>query len=200
MPFSKKLFRCDAETSTRDGRAPHRSSPRGDGQSPLSSLERLQIVGYVWIFRGQRFNIPDFDVDFLYAGPFCARAEEPTPLSDDACSVESIARNHKLYTLPRFQIRTYDDALACSIFVQHKNYNGITQVTVIELIVANAMESHGCIGRHHEIERRARWPAIKKWCWEPAGRNSLVADERDAHETAGGVRLEVEQCANLFGC
>ena len=26
-----------------------------------------QIVGHVWIFRRQRFDIADFDVDFLYA-------------------------------------------------------------------------------------------------------------------------------------
>ena len=70
---------------------------------------------------------------------------------------------------------------------------------MIKLIVANAMESHRRIRRHHEIECGARWPAIKKWCWEPAGRNSLVADKRDAHKTARGVRLELEQRANLFG-
>src|SRR4029077_6824678 len=72
---------------------------------------------------------------------------------------------------------TYDDPFACSIFVQHKNFYGITQVTVIKLIVANAMESHGRIRRHHEIEGGAGWLAIKKWCWEPARRNSLVADK-----------------------
>jgi hypothetical protein len=42
-------------------------------------LERSQIVGHVWILRRQRFDIADFDVDFLYTGPFCARAEEPAP-------------------------------------------------------------------------------------------------------------------------
>jgi hypothetical protein len=84
----------------------------------LSSLECTQIVGHVWIFRRQRFDIADFDVDFLYAGPFCARAEEPAPLSDDACSVERITRDQKLHALARLQIRTYDDVFACSIFVQ----------------------------------------------------------------------------------
>jgi hypothetical protein len=42
-------------------------------------LERSQIVRHVWIFRRQRFDIADFDVDFLYARLFCARAEEPAP-------------------------------------------------------------------------------------------------------------------------
>jgi len=150
-------------------------------------------------FRRQRFDIADFDVDFLYTGPFCARAEEPSPLSDDACSVERIARDQKLHALAGAQIWTDYKALARAVFVQHKNFNGITQVTVIKLIVANAMESHRRIRRHHEIQCGARWPAIKKWRWEPAGLNSLVADKRDTYEPASGVRLELEQRANLFG-
>jgi hypothetical protein len=60
------------------------------------------------------------------------------------------------------------------------------------------MESHRRNRRHHEIERGARGPAIKKWCWEPAGRNSLVADKRDAHETARGVGLELQKGAYLL--
>jgi hypothetical protein len=99
--------------------------------------------------------------------------------------------------LTRLQIRTHDDALACSIFVQHQNLNRITQVTVIKLIVANAMQTYRRIGGDHEIQCRACWPAIKKWCWEPAGRNSMVADKRDAYETARGVRLELQEQANL---
>jgi hypothetical protein len=31
------------------------------GQSPLPLLERSQIVGHIWIFRRQRFDIADFD-------------------------------------------------------------------------------------------------------------------------------------------
>src|SRR5437016_13390588 len=61
------------------------------------------------------------------------------------------------------------------------------------------MNSHRRLGRDHEIQCGARWPAINKWCWESAGRNSLVADKRDAHETACRVGLELEQRANLFG-
>jgi hypothetical protein len=162
-------------------------------------LERPQIVGHVWIFHRQSFDIADFHVNFLYTGPFCARAEEPAPLSDDPCGVKRITRDQKLHALASAEIWTNYGALARSVFVQHKNFNRITQVTVIKLIVANAMESHGRIRRDHEIERRARWPAIKKWCWEPAGRNALVADKCDAHETARGVGLKLEQGANLCG-
>jgi hypothetical protein len=100
--------------------------------------------------------------------------------------------------LTRAQIGTYDGVFACSIFVQHENFNRTPQVTVIKLIVANAMESHRRIRRDHEIQRGARWTAIKEGCWEPAGRNSLVADKCDAHETTRGMRLELEQRANLF--
>ena len=63
------------------------------GQSRLSSLEFAQVVGYVWISRRQRFDVADFDVDFLYAGPFGARTEKPPSSSDDARGVESIARD-----------------------------------------------------------------------------------------------------------
>jgi len=90
-------------------------------------------------------------------------------------------------------------ALACAVFVQHKNFYGIAQVAVVKLTIANAMKSYGCIRRDHEIQGGARWPAIKKRCWKTTGRNPLIADKRDAHETAGGVRLQVKQSANLFG-
>jgi hypothetical protein len=55
------------------------------GQLPLSSLECAQIVGHIWIFRRERFNIANFDVDFLYAGPFefenrTSNIECPTPM------------------------------------------------------------------------------------------------------------------------
>jgi hypothetical protein len=43
-----------------------------------------QIVGHLRIFRRQRFDIADFDMDFLYAGPFefenrTSNIDRPTP-------------------------------------------------------------------------------------------------------------------------
>jgi hypothetical protein len=43
-----------------------------------------QIVRHVWIFRRQRFDIADFDVDFLYTWPFefenrTSNIDRPTP-------------------------------------------------------------------------------------------------------------------------
>jgi hypothetical protein len=62
----------------------------------LSLLKRSQIVSHVWIFRRQGVDIAHFNVDFLYAGPFCARTEKPAPLSDDARSVERITWDQEL--------------------------------------------------------------------------------------------------------
>ena len=73
-------------------------------------------------------------------------------MSDDACSVERITRDQELHALAGGEIQTDYGMLACSIFVQHKNFNRIAAITVIKLIVANAMESHGCVRRHHEMQ------------------------------------------------
>ena len=186
-------FHASGKVRDRERRSPARET------HALPLLECAQIVGNVWIFRSQRFDIADFDVDFLYAGPFCARAEEPAPLSDNPRSVERIARDQKLYALTCAEIRTDYGAFACAVFVQHKNFNRITQVAVIKLIVVNAMKAHRSIRRYHEIQGRACWPAIEKWGGQAAGRNSLVADKRNAHVTARGMRLQLEQRANLFG-
>jgi len=88
-------------------------------QSVLPLLKRTQIVGNVWIFGCEGFDVADFHVNSFYAWPFCARAEEPAAISDDACSVEGVAGDQKLHALTRAQIRTDYGALACSIFVQH---------------------------------------------------------------------------------
>lgn len=165
---------------------------------PLSSLECAQIVGHVGILRRQRFDVPDFNVNFLYAGPFCARAEKPAPLADDTCGVERIAWDKKLHLLAGAEIWTDYDVLACAVFVQHKNFNRIAQVTMIKLIVVNPVQAHRRIRRDHEIESGTRWPAVKKWSRQPAWRNSLIADKRDAHETARGMRFEFEQCSHFI--
>jgi hypothetical protein len=162
-------------------------------------LECAQIVGDVWIFRRERFDIADFNIDFLYAGPFCAPTEEPAPLSDHARSVESIPGDQKLHALARAEFRADYNVLACAVFVQHKHFNGITEVTMIKLIIANAMESHWRVRRDHEIQCRACGSTIEKWRWEPTWRNSLAADVCDAHETARGMRLKFEQRSNFLG-
>ena len=82
----------------------------------------------------------------------------------------------------------------CAICVQHQNFNRIAQVTVIKLIVANAMESHRRIRRHHEIGR-TRWPAIKKWCGSPSGaiRWLLINVTRTKPHVAWGSSLSTRE-------
>jgi hypothetical protein len=182
------------EVRDRETRSPARET------RALPSLKRAQIVGHIWVSRRERFNIADFDVNFLYAGPFCARTEEPAPLSDYTRSVESIPRNQKLHSLAGADIRANYDTLTCAILVQHKDFNGITQVPVVKLIIANAMESHRRFRRHHEIQCGTHRATVKKWCRQSAGRNSLVADKCNAHESTRGMRLELQKSANLFRC
>src|ERR1043166_1903143 len=81
------------------GRIIPRNHTLFSGVPSTSLLKCAQIGGPLWIFCRPRLNIADLDVDFLYAGPFCAGAEEPTPLSDDACGVKRIARDQKLHAL-----------------------------------------------------------------------------------------------------
>ena len=69
------------------------ATPKPASETSALPGEPAQIVSCVRVFRRQRFDIADFHVNFLYAGPFCARAEEPAALSDDACSVERITRD-----------------------------------------------------------------------------------------------------------
>jgi hypothetical protein len=175
-------------------------APRKYETCALPSLKCPQILGHVWIFRRQRFHIADFDVDFFYTRPFCARAKKPPPLSNDTCGVKSVTRDQKLHALAGAEIWTDYGAFVCAVFVQHKNFNRIAQVTVVKLIVANAMESHRCVWRDHKTEGGTRWPTIKKWCRQAAGRNSLVANKCDANEAARGMRLKLQKSSNLFRC
>ena len=123
---------CIEFRASRKVRDPETRSPARKTHA-LPFLECAQIVGHIRISRRQRFDIGDFDVDFLYAGPFCARAEEPAPLSDNPRSVERIARDQKLYALTCAEIWTDYGAFACAVFVQRKNFNRITQITAIKL-------------------------------------------------------------------
>jgi len=127
----EKVEKLHRVPRVRKSRARETRSPARETHA-LPLLECAQIVGNVWIFRSQRFDIADFDVDFLYAGPFCARAEEPAPLSDNPRSVERIARDQKLYALTCAEIWTDYGAFACAVFVQHKNFYGIAKIRIGE--------------------------------------------------------------------
>src|SRR5438067_10991612 len=66
-------------------------------------------------------------------------------------------------------------------------FNRITQVTVIKLIVADAVQAYGRIRSDHEIERGASWPTIKKRCPKSTGSNSSFTDKCHAHKAARAV-------------
>src|SRR5256886_243093 len=70
---------------------------------------------------------------------------------------------------------------------------------MIELVVADTMQPNGCARRYHEIERRASRPPSSEWRGQSPWRNPLLAHERHPHESARGVRLELQQVANLIG-
>jgi hypothetical protein len=77
-------------------------------------LESAQILGRLRIFVSQRLDIADFDVGWLHAWPFGARAEKPAPnaFGDHARGMKGIAWNKKLYALTIAQIRTDNDTLS----------------------------------------------------------------------------------------
>jgi hypothetical protein len=61
--------------------------------------------------------------------------------------MKCIAWNKKLHALTTAQIGTDDDALSYPIGAQHQDFNWIPEVIMIKLIVADAVQSHGCVGR-----------------------------------------------------
>src|SRR5207248_2142403 len=81
--------------------------------------EGAKIVGNLRIFRRQRIDVADFDVSWLYAGPFGARAEEPAVMSDHTGSVERIAGNQELQQLPAAQVVPNHNVLGRAIDAQH---------------------------------------------------------------------------------
>jgi len=62
--------------------------------------EGAKIVGNLRIFRRQRIDVANLDIDRLYARPFGARTEEPAVTSDHTRGVERIAGNQELQQLP----------------------------------------------------------------------------------------------------
>src|SRR5438128_10226973 len=66
--------------------------------------EAAQIVGNLRIFRRQRIDVTNLDINRLYAGPFGARTEEPAEASNNTLGVERIAENQKLHQFPDAQI------------------------------------------------------------------------------------------------
>src|SRR5262249_58416137 len=75
----------------------------------------------------------------------------------------------------------------------------IAEIVVVELIVADAVEPHRCSWHHHEVERGPQRSPVGKGWRQTAGRDRLRAEVAHPHEPAGGMRLELQQGANLVG-
>src|SRR5438094_9576643 len=56
-----------------------------------------QIVGNLRIFRHQRIDVANLDINRLYAGPFGARTEEPAAASGHTRGVQRSAGNRALH-------------------------------------------------------------------------------------------------------
>ena len=123
------------------------------------------------------------------ARPFGAGAEEPALAADHARGVKGVPRNQQLDTVAGPQIRADDNVLALAAQQQH--LDRVAQVIVIELVVADAMQPHRRLRRHHEVQRRAQRAAVGERRRQSAGRNRLRRAIGLAHEAAGGVRLEI---------
>src|SRR5436190_16841949 len=81
--------------------------------------EGAKIIGNLRIFRRQRIDVANLDIDGLYAWPFGARTEEPAVTSDHTRGVERIAGNQELQQLPAAQVGPNHNVLVvpstCSI-------------------------------------------------------------------------------------
>src|SRR5207244_12251646 len=73
--------------------------------------EGAQIVGNLRIFRHQRIDVANIDINRLYAGPLGARTEEPAAASDRKRGVERIGRNRELQQLDAASVLTLVPAL-----------------------------------------------------------------------------------------
>ncbi len=82
---------------------------------------------------------------------------------------------------------------------QQQDLERITEIIVVQLVIADAVEPHRCGWRHHEVERGPHRPPVGKRRRQTAGRDRLRAQIGNPHEPAGGVRLELQQGANLVG-
>lgn len=113
--------------------------------------------------------------------------------------MKSIARNQPLYTLIAAKDRADHDTFALAVGAQHQNVNRVPEVIMIELIVSNAVQPHGCVGCNHEVESGTGWASFSEWRWQPTSSDPLFADESHAHEPARSMPFKLEKRADFCG-
>ncbi len=119
------------------------------------SSYRTQFHSNSWILIRQLVHIAYLDIFWNDPRPLCAGAKEPQPTSKDPRGVERITRDQKLNALAASQVRPDNDALTSAICMQKENLEGIAQIIVIKLVIADAMEPHWRTPCHHEVESRS---------------------------------------------
>ena len=149
---------------------------------PINRLpvKRLVSTGFVsgngWIFSGQLVEIADFDVFCRHhARPLGARAQEPLTAPDQSCSMERISGDQQLHTVPTAQVWSDDDPFGGAVGVQQEYLERISEVLVVELVVADSVKPYRGVGRHHEVERGTQRSPLRKRCWQPARRDRVLA-------------------------
>ena len=89
--------------------------------------------------------------------------------------MERIARNEKLHPLSCNDVRPNNNMPDLAIARQHEHFEGIAEIIVIELIITDAVKSHGASGvtRKYNADPNGVPPA--NGCGNPPGATQLLA-------------------------
>lgn len=83
--------------------------------------------------------------------------------------------------------------------MQHQDLNRIPEIIVIKLIVADAVQAHGCFGNYHEIERRTSWTPFGEGRRQATSSDPHFACESYAYKSTCGVGFKLEERTDLVG-
>jgi hypothetical protein len=76
--------------------------------------------------------------------------------------MERVTWDEELDVFPAAHVWTDDDALARAVAAQKQDLERITEVIVVQLVIADAVEPHRCGWRDHEVERGSDRPSVAK--------------------------------------
>ena len=109
------------------------------------------------------------------------RNQSLTP--DQPRGVEGVAGDQHLHALAVAQIRSDDDTRGGAVAVQQEHFEGIAEIIVVELVIADAVQAHRSLRRDHEVERGAQGPRLRKRRRQSARRDLLLARVCQPHES-----------------
>jgi hypothetical protein len=102
-----------------------------------------------------------------------------------ARGVEGVAGNQQLHLFADGEIGANHLPRAGPVLVQQQDLEGIAEIVVVELVIADAVEPHRRARRDQKVERRAHRPSVGERRRQAAGRDRLRAQVGRSHETAG---------------